>query len=89
MQVSLTSLTRCAVRTYPTSAMKYIPTFEDEVISIVTVMLRMATSLHIEWQKKLKLYSKNMAMMHPDTTEHLNHYLFTNKDRASYVIKVF
>jgi len=81
MQVSLTSLTRCAVRTYPTSAMKYIPTFEDEVISIVTVMLRMATSLHIEWQKKLKLYSKNMAMMHPDTTEHLSLYLFTNKNR--------
>jgi len=61
--------------------MKYIPTFEDEVISIVTVMLRMATSLHIEWQKKLKLYSKNMAMMHPDTTEHLSLYLFTNKNR--------
>lgn len=81
MQVSLTSLTRCAVRTYPTSAMKYIPTFEDEVISIVTVMLRMATSLHIGWQKRLKLYSKNMATMHLDTTEHLSHYLFMNINR--------
>lgn len=89
MQDSLTSLTRCVVRTYPISVMIYTPTFEDGVISIVTAILRMATSLHIEWQKKLKLYSKNMAMMHPDTTEHLNHYLFTNKDRASYVIKVF
>ena len=64
-------------------------TFEDGVISIVTAIQRMATSLHIEWQKKLKLYSKNMAMIHPDTTEYLNHYLFTNKDRASYVIKLF
>lgn len=63
--------------------MKYIPTFEDEVISIVTEMLRMATSLRIGWQKKFKLYSKNMAMMHPDTTEHLSHYLFTNKNRLS------
>jgi hypothetical protein len=69
--------------------MKYIPIFEDEVISIVTAMLRMATSLHIGWQKKLKLYSKNMAMMHPDTAEHLNLYLSMNKDRVSYVIKVF
>lgn len=83
MQVLLISLTRCAVRTYPTSAMKYIPTFEDEVISIVTAMQRMATSLHIGWQKKLKLYSRNMAMMPPDTTEHLSHYLFTNKNRLS------
>ncbi|BBA28975.1 hypothetical protein PMEL1_00895 [Prevotella melaninogenica] len=83
MQVLLISLTRCAVKTYPTSAMKYIPTFEDEVISIVTAMLRMATSLHIGWQKKLKLYSKNMAMMHLDMTEHLSHYLFTNKNRLS------
>lgn len=83
MQVSLISLTRCAVRTYPISAMRYIPTFEGEVISIVTAMLRMATSLPIEWQKRLKLYSRNMAMMHPDTTEHLSHYLFTNKNRLS------
>jgi len=83
MQVSLTFLTRCTVRTYLTSVMRYIPTFEDEVISIVTVMLRMATSLPIGWQKKLKLYSKNMAIMHLDTTEHLSHYLFTNKKRLS------
>ena len=38
MQVSPISLTRFAVRTYPTSVMRYIPTFEDEVISIVTAM---------------------------------------------------
>ena len=83
MQVSLISLTRCAVRTYPTSVMRYIPTFVDVVISIVMAMLRMATSLRIEWQKTLKVYSKNMATMHPDTTEHLSHYLFTNKNRPS------
>ena len=89
MQVSPTSLMRCAVRIYPLSAMRYILTFEDVVISIVTEMLRMVTSLHIEWQKTLKVYSKNMATMHPDTTEHLSLCLFTNKDRASYIIKVF
>jgi|GEM_PF-6800696 len=81
MQVSLISLTRCAVRTYPTSVMRYIPTFVDVVISIVMAMLRMATSLRIEWQKTLKVYSKNMATMHPDTTEHLSHYLFMNINR--------
>ena len=31
---------------------------EDEVISIDTVMQRMANSLHMEWQKILKAYSK-------------------------------
>jgi len=81
MQVSLISLTRCAVRTYPTSVMRYIPTFEGEVISIDAVMQRMANSLHMEWQKRLKLYSRNMATMHPDTAEHLSHYLFMNINR--------
>ena len=89
MQGSPTSLMKCDVRTYPLSAMRYILTFVDVVISIVTVMLRMATSLHIKWQKTLKLYLKNMATMHPDTTEHLSLCLFTNKDRLSYTIKVF
>ena len=69
--------------------MKYIRISEGVVISIVMVMLRMATSLHIKWQNTLKLYSKNMATMHPDTTEHLSLYLLTNKDRLSYIVKVF
>ena len=38
--------------------MKSIHISEDEVISIDTVMQRMANSLYIEWQKILKAYSK-------------------------------
>ena len=89
MQVSPTSSTRLGARTYLLSAVKSIRISEDEVISIVTAMLRMATSLRIKWQKTLKVYSENMATMHPDTTEHLSLCLFTNKDRLSYIIKVF
>lgn len=46
---------------------------EDEVISIDTVMQRMANSLHMEWQKILKAYSKIYDYDAPDMKEHLNH----------------
>ena len=59
--------------------MRYILTFVEVVISIVTAMQRMATSLRIKWQKTLKLYSKNVATMHPDTTEHLSFFFSQTK----------